>query len=50
MTLSEEKVEKLREELLAEDVRRLAASFRQSGLSLEQAVALLSVYWEEEKP
>ena len=41
------RVEELREEFLASDVKAAAAMLKRSGLSLEQAAALLAAYWEE---
>lgn len=36
----------LREELLKEQLRRTAATMKQMGVSLEQALGLLSKYWD----
>ena len=47
VTAPPERVRKLREEILAADARNTAALLKQNGLSLEQAMALLAVYWEE---
>ena len=47
ITITDSSVEKLREELIASDITHMAAALKQSGLSLEQAAALLAHYWEE---
>ena len=47
VTAPPRRVEELREEFLASDVKAAAAMLKRSGLSLEQAAALLAAYWEE---
>ncbi|MBR3301195.1 MAG: GntR family transcriptional regulator [Firmicutes bacterium] len=47
VTAPPERVRELKEEILAADARNTAALLKQNGLSLEQAMALLAVYWEE---
>ena len=47
VTLDEEKTERVRSELIASDIIGAASAFKQSGLSLEQAIALMAHYWEE---
>ena len=47
VTAAPERVEKLREELIAADVINAASALKQSGLSLEQALALMAHYWGE---
>jgi len=46
MVLDEITIARLKKELLADEVRAMARSFRQMGLSKEEAVALLDTYWE----
>ena len=47
MTLDGEKIAKLREEVLREDIRSIATALRQMGISREEAIRLLSENWEE---
>ena len=47
VSADEAKIEKVREELLTSDVVQMASSLKQSGMTLEQAIALLAHYWEE---
>ena len=47
VTAPPERVNKLKEEILAADAKSTAALFKQNGLSLEQVAALLAAYWEE---
>ena len=47
VTVSQEKAEKLREELVSSDVKSAASILKQSGLTLEQSIALMAHYWEE---
>lgn len=42
------KAEQVRRELLEEDVRRLILAMRQTGLSRDEAIALVGQLWEEE--
>lgn len=46
MVLDETTIARLKKELLADEVRAMARSFRQMGLSKQEAVALLDTYWE----
>jgi len=46
MVLDETTIARLKKELLADEVRAMARSFRQMGLSKEEAVTLLDTYWE----
>ena len=48
MKLSEEKITKLREDLLKENIRNITGSLRQMGISREEALRLIDQYWEEE--
>ncbi len=48
MKLSEEKITKLREDLLKENIRNITGSLRQMGISREEALRLIDRYWEEE--
>ena len=47
MTLSAAKIERLREDLLREDIRGIAGALRQMGIDKEEALRLLSENWEE---
>ena len=44
-----ERIEAVRAHLLEEDVRHLAAALRQTGVSKEEAQALLGRLWDEEE-
>lgn len=44
-----ERIEAVRAELLASDIRRLAAALRQTGVSREEALELLGRLWDEEE-
>ena len=46
---SPERIEAVRAELLVSDVRRLAAALRQTGVSREEAQALLGRLWDEDE-
>ena len=46
MVLDDATIARLKKELLADEVRAMARSFRQMGLSKEEAMALLDTYWE----
>ena len=46
MTLDEEKMKKIRAELMENDGKVLVQSMRQMGLSKEEAIALIETYWE----
>ena len=46
MVLSPERVEALRSELLAQDIRETVSGLKQLGLSREAALALIQTYWE----
>lgn len=48
MTLEPGRIGQLREELLKEDIRGIARSLRQMGIGKEDALELISRYWEEE--
>ena len=45
-TLSEEKLKGIRAELLKEDLEKTVTGLKSSGLSLKEAVELMSKYWE----
>ncbi len=47
MTLSGEKIGRLREDLIREDIRGIAGALRQMGIDKEEALRLLSENWEE---
>ena len=47
MTLSAAKIERLREDLLREDIRGIAGALRQMGIDKEEALRLLAENWEE---
>lgn len=46
MTLDEEKMKKIRAELMENDGKALVQSMRQMGLSKAEAIALIETYWE----
>lgn len=48
MTLTPDHIEQIREELLSEEIRGIARSLRQMGIGKEDALKLISRYWEEE--
>ena len=47
MTIDEEKLCQLRRELLAEDIRGIVMSLKQTGVSRAEALELIYTYWEE---
>ena len=47
MTLSPERTEKIREELLAEDIRGITGALKRTGVGREEALALIARYWDE---
>ena len=46
MVLDEEKVRRIRRELLEGDARNIVSAMKQMGLSLDEASALLKKYWD----
>ena len=48
MKIDEEKIRKLRENLLREDIRSITGALRQMGISREEAIRLIGQYWDEE--
>ena len=46
MVLDEEKVRRIRQELLEGDARNIVSAMKQMGLSLDEAAALLKKYWD----
>lgn len=46
MVLNEEKVRRIRRELLEGDARAVVSAMKQMGLSLDEATALLKKYWD----
>jgi len=48
VTLDGGKLERLRAELLTEDVRRIARAMKQMAVSKEEALRLVGQYWDEE--
>ena len=49
MKITEEKIQKLREDLLREDIRSITGALRQMGISREEAFKLIDQFWEEEE-
>ena len=49
MTISPKRLELLREELLRDDVMLLISSLKQSGISREEALELISSNWDREE-
>jgi hypothetical protein len=48
MVLSEERVAQLRAELLSDDIRGITRALKLTGVSREEALALIDRYWEED--
>lgn len=48
MKIDDEKIKRLREDLLREDIRSITGSLRQMGISREEAIRLIGQYWDEE--
>ena len=48
MVLSEERVAQLRVELLSDDIRGITRALKLTGVSREEALALIDRYWDEE--
>ena len=48
MVLSPERIETLRAELLAEDIRSLTAALKNTGVGKFEALQLINQYWDEE--
>lgn len=46
MILDEDKISRIRQELLEGDARAIVSAMKQMGLSREDAVALLEKYWD----
>ena len=46
MVLDEEKVRRIRQELLEGDARNIVRAMKQMGLSLDEGSALLKKYWD----
>ena len=46
MVPDEEKVRRIRQELLEGDARNIVSAMKQMGLSLDEASALLKKYWD----
>ena len=46
MTLSSQKIDELRTELLTEDIRNLASSMKQMNISKEEAIKLIEKNWD----
>lgn len=47
MTLTQQKLKELREELLKDDIRGIIRSLRQTGISKEEAIQLINLNWED---
>ncbi len=48
MTINEETIEKLKVELLTDDIRGITRSLKQMAISKEEALGLIDRYWEED--
>lgn len=48
MTLDNEKIEQLKEDLLTDDIKGITASLKQMAISKEEAIRLIDKYWEVE--
>jgi len=49
MTLDEEKLERLRVDLLTEDIRSITRSLKQMAITKEEAIDLINKYWDEDE-
>lgn len=47
MTLNEGTLRKLKEDLLADDIRGIVESLKQTGVSLDEAVRLITAHWDD---
>ena len=47
MKLNDEKIMKLREDLLREEIRSITVSLRQMGISRDEALRLISQFWDD---
>jgi DNA-binding transcriptional regulator YhcF (GntR family) len=47
MTLSPESIEKLRSELLTQEIGAVIQSLKQAGMNREDALALIDKYWDQ---
>ncbi|MCF0150732.1 MAG: GntR family transcriptional regulator [Firmicutes bacterium] len=47
MTLDEERLTQIRNDLLSEDIQIITSALRQMGITKEEALALISRFWEE---
>ncbi len=48
-TLSEEKIEEVKEEMIREDLGRTVSAMKASGIDLDDAVKMMKEYWEADK-
>ena len=49
ITLNEDKIRELKDDLLRENIREITSSLKQMGIGREEAVELISYYWEAEE-
>lgn len=47
MTLTEETIERLKEELLSNDIKGIIKALKMTGIGRDDAVHLITKYWEE---
>lgn len=50
MTLTEDTLHALRAELLSEEIRSIARTLRQMGITKDEALRLIAQHWEEDGP
>lgn len=50
MTLTEDTLHALRAELLSEELRSIARTLRQMGITKDEALRLIAQHWEEDGP
>lgn len=50
MTLTEDTLHALRAELLSEELRSIARTLRQMGITKDEALRLIAQHWEEDRP
>lgn len=48
ISVTQEGIKRLREELLMEDVKNITDALKQMGITKDEAIALIAKYWEED--
>ncbi len=49
MVLDDERIRKLKAELLEDDIRRLTEALKQTGVEKQEALCLIEQYWEADE-